>query len=82
MAEYNSEGHRFTTSPPPKVERKRKCCSHGKYSDTGKYSKGQHTHARDHSAKGRVDEGTGHKFIRDQSTTKAVLKRMRALGKD
>lgn len=54
-----------------------KCCNKREAADTGHYSKGLHTHAR---IEQETDHGTGYKFQRDASTTKAVLKRMKALG--
>jgi hypothetical protein len=58
----------------------RKCCQANHYSPTGKYDPRKHTHARDATKFGRVDQATGYKFKEDKSTTKAVLKNMRALG--
>ena len=59
--------------------KRRKCCQSGKYTASGRYDPRKHPHARDATKFGRVDEGTGHKFRQDKSTTKAVLNRMKAL---
>ena len=53
------------------------CCKSSKFSDTGRYSRGLHTHAPRPKAH---DHATGTGFVKDRSTTKAVLWRMEALG--
>ena len=54
-----------------------KCCSKREAADTGRTSKGLHNHA---ATRGEMDHATGVNFMQDASTTKAVLKRMKALG--
>lgn len=52
----------------------RKCCLEGKYSDTGRYAKGLHTHAR---KPGAMDHASGTGFDnKDRSATRAACKRM------
>lgn len=72
------QGNRASRRAAKKQKPNWKCCSKNSAADTGRYSKGLHTHAR---VEREEDHGTGHKFQRDDSTTKAVLKRMKALGK-
>jgi len=57
--------------------RRYKCCLKAAAADTGRFSKGLHTHDRMPKAH---DAATGTGFLKDASTTKAVLKRMKALG--
>lgn len=53
------------------------CCQSSEKADTGHYSKGHHNHGQVNTA---LHHATGSRFRADDSTTGAVLVRMRKAG--